>query len=175
LADQQNLPPYIIFSDRSLKEMAAYFPQTSEQFSQITGVGAEKLRLYAKSFLQEIIDYCKPLEIGPILKYKPKKTKGGISDTVAITLGLYRKGKTIEEITKQRGLVESTIHSHLQQAYLNGEPISIDKFIAPEKQKIILQVFKELGHERLAPVKKKLGEDYSYAEIRWMQAKMLKA
>lgn len=176
LADKQNLPPYIIFSDKSLKEMATYFPQTSGQFSQITGVGTEKLRIYAKPFLQEIIDYCKPLGIGPTLKYKPKRTKPkrGISDTVAITLGFYREGKTIEQIAEKRGLTEGTIHTHLQQAYYKGEPIIIDKFIAPEKQKRILQAFEELGYDRLAPVKEKLGEDYSYAEIRWAQAKMHK-
>ncbi|MBU3978859.1 DNA helicase RecQ [Patescibacteria group bacterium] len=166
MADKQNLPPYIIFSDRSLKEMAAYFPQTSEQFSQITGVGAEKLRMHAKPFLQEIIDYCKPLKICPIIKY---------NNTVAITLGLYREGKNIRQIAEKRGLAESTIHGHLQQTYINGESINIDKFVVPEKQKVILQVFKELGYERLALTKERLGEDYSYAEIRWVQAKILKS
>jgi ATP-dependent DNA helicase RecQ len=58
LADQQNVPPYIIFSDIALQDMSTYFPQTKEQFSQIKGVGAQKLEQYGPTFIKEISDYC---------------------------------------------------------------------------------------------------------------------
>lgn len=59
IALKRNLPPYIIFSDTSLKEMASKFPQTPEEFHSITGVGDHKLRKYGDDFLQEIGDYCR--------------------------------------------------------------------------------------------------------------------
>jgi ATP-dependent DNA helicase RecQ len=57
LADEQNVPPYIIFSDTTLKEMTNMLPQTKEEFADIKGVGKQKLARYADSFLTEIIDY----------------------------------------------------------------------------------------------------------------------
>jgi len=60
LAAAQNLPPYIIFSDASLKEMATYYPRTKEEFSQIKGVGEQKLNQYGDTFLKEINAYCTP-------------------------------------------------------------------------------------------------------------------
>lgn len=73
LADAENIPPYIVFSDAALQEMASYFPQTLDQFSQIKGVGEQKLQTYGEVFITEIESYCKPLKIEPIKKFKNKK------------------------------------------------------------------------------------------------------
>lgn len=59
IALSKNLPPYIIFSDTSLKEMASKFPNTPEEFHSITGVGDHKLRKYGDDFLGEIRNYCR--------------------------------------------------------------------------------------------------------------------
>jgi ATP-dependent DNA helicase RecQ len=168
-----------VFSDASLKDMASSYPQTPEQSAQIYGVGEEKNKTYATPFLAEICKYCKPLGIAPSITQKRKKerekkktTTTAQSDTVFITLQLYKQGKTIAEITKERDLKEETIHSHLQKTYSHGEPFDINTFVSPEKQIIIQQAFEELGLDRLAPIKEKLGDDYSYAEIRWIQTMM---
>lgn len=177
IADKQNVPPYIIFSDKSLKEMSVYFPQNEDQFSQISGVGEEKLYKYSKSFLREIIDYCKPLKITPVIKNKNRRLiiKKGINDTASVTLILFKKGNSVQQIAAERNLAESTIHTHLQRAFLNGESFSLDTFVPQEKQKIIKHVFDELGYERLAPVKEKLGENYSYEELSWVRAELIKS
>ncbi|AKB60083.1 ATP-dependent DNA helicase RecQ [Methanosarcina mazei SarPi] len=65
IALNKNLPPYIIFSDTSLKEMAAKFPLTSDEFHSITGVGDHKLRKYGDEFLKEIGDYCRDYGLTP--------------------------------------------------------------------------------------------------------------
>jgi ATP-dependent DNA helicase RecQ len=57
LADEKNVPPYIVFSDATLKEMAIYLPKTEEEFAQIKGVGKQKLQTYAKIFLKEILSF----------------------------------------------------------------------------------------------------------------------
>lgn len=57
LADEANLPPYIIFSDATLKDMSATIPRTSDEFKQIKGVGEKKLQAYADVFLKEIQSY----------------------------------------------------------------------------------------------------------------------
>jgi ATP-dependent DNA helicase RecQ len=73
LADRQNVPPYVIFSDKSLKDMAGYFPQTLEQFSGMYGVGEEKLKKYGEIFMKEIAAYCKPRGISALETSRKKK------------------------------------------------------------------------------------------------------
>ncbi len=68
IALSKNLPPYIIFSDTSLKEMATSFPQTPGEFHSITGVGDHKLRKYGDDFLKEIRDYCRDYGLMPVEK-----------------------------------------------------------------------------------------------------------
>lgn len=63
LAEKQNIPPYIVFSDASLREMATYFPKTEKEFSNIKGVGEQKLIQYAEVFLKEIINYSNPKKV----------------------------------------------------------------------------------------------------------------
>ncbi len=176
IADDQKVPPYIIFADTSLKDMSAFFPQTLEQFSNMYGVGEEKLKKYGQIFLNEIITYCKPLNITPLQTNRKKKIKriSTNPETIAVTHALFQKGKTVAQIAGLRGFTEETIHRHLQQAYLQGKPINIDAFVPQTKQKIIIKAFRQLGIERLSPVKEKLGEEYSYVEIGWIQTKLFK-
>ena len=63
LADKGKVPPYVIFPDRSLIEMAAYFPQSLMSFSFIHGVGDQKLKKYAFAFLEKICEYCEKRHI----------------------------------------------------------------------------------------------------------------
>ena len=59
IADEDGVPAYCIFQDRTLREMAIYFPQTEEEFRQIHGVGPMTFEKYADDFLPIIHDYCK--------------------------------------------------------------------------------------------------------------------
>ncbi|MCA9935096.1 MAG: DNA helicase RecQ, partial [Anaerolineales bacterium] len=63
LADEGSVPPYVIFSDRSLVEMAAYFPQSRANFATIYGVGQAKLEKYADGFLPIIQAHCQANQI----------------------------------------------------------------------------------------------------------------
>ena len=75
LALKKNLPPYIIFSDTTLKEMATKFPQSPEEFHSITGVGDHKLRKYGDAFLTEIDNYCRDYGLLAADEKKEKKRK----------------------------------------------------------------------------------------------------
>ena len=68
----------------------------------------------------------------------------------------------------------STIASHLEKLILDGEDISVDSLVEPKKQQHIKQALEELGMQTLSPVKEKLGDRYSYEEIRLVRAKMMR-
>ena len=162
LADAENMPSYIIFPDSSLKAMATRFPRSLSEFRKISGVGESKLEKYGALFLEEIDSYCKEHHIEPAKTIK--------TSTLQETLGLCQQGLTVEEIARKRSLAISTIVSHVERLILLGEEISIDKFVAIDKQKRIAEAMSDMGSERLAPIKEKLGDDYTYEEIRLVRA-----
>jgi ATP-dependent DNA helicase RecQ len=203
LADKANLPPYVIFPDTSLIDMATYYPQDLEHFKTIYGVGQNKLEKYAPLFITEIKKYCQEKNISQIektgKKIRPKKqqlkkkrpaykeeyqaeetqpkqenTHTLLTSSVQETVGLYKDGYTIEEIADQKIVSKATISEHLERAYRAGLNIDPNKFINPKHEQPIRQAFQELGQERLSPIKQKLGDDYTYEEIRWVRATLQK-
>ncbi|MDI3318575.1 helix-turn-helix domain-containing protein [Pinibacter soli] len=92
---------------------------------------------------------------------KPKK-----GDTYKITLEMYKQGKSVAEISKERGFAFGTIESHLTSFLRTGE-VKIQDLVPPHKLPRILSVIKDAGDDlSLTPIKQKLGEDYSFGEIR---------
>ena len=110
LADESNVPPYVIFHDTTLMEMVERQPQTRDQFSKMTGVGEKKLEAYADQFLEVISRHI-------------ETTEGSLSsnDTMEETLQLHRSGMSANEIAAQRNLKTTTIYGHLAQWIEIGE------------------------------------------------------
>ncbi len=170
LADAEGMPPYIIFHDSTLKAMASHFPQNLSDFQRMDGVGESKLEKYGELFVEEIRGYCKERNIEPkptsVHSYLAKTT----TSTLQETLELYKQDLTIEEIARKRNLAISTIASHIEKLILSGEEISIDKFVDIDKQKQIVRELSIPGSKRWASIKERLGDDYTYEEIRLVSA-----
>jgi ATP-dependent DNA helicase RecQ len=179
-AKSENVPPYVIFSDATLVEMATYLPQDESEMRKISGVGDLKYQKYGADFMQEIISYCTKNNLASRIGLKsPKRerksrTKRNTSgkDTYNTSLEMFQSGKSIPDIARERGLTVSTIENHLARFIPTGE-IRLEQFVAPDKvepiRKAILK-FHESG--ALSPIKEFLGEDYSYGEIRAVIASM---
>lgn len=99
-------------------------------------------------------------------KKKPGEKK---IPTKTITFQLFKEGKTIKQIAKERGLVISTIESHLSHFVKSGE-VDILEIIDEDKVARIREALKEVHADTVVPVKKHLGDDYSYGEIRMVLA-----
>ena len=177
MADEQSVPPYIIFPDSTLKLMAQAKPQTKDQFSKLSGVGSSKLEKYGDIFIKEIRAYC---EEQGLLKPKENITSEPHhlipSDTELMTLELHQQGFSVESIAKKRGIKESTIVKHLSDLIEKNQPIDVNKLISHEKLQKIWQVLEALGDISLTPIKEYLGDSYSFDEIRlvksiWRQRK----
>lgn len=173
LADRKNLPPYIIFSDTSLEQMASNLPGTHQEFLDITGVGENKLIKYGDAFLAEIADHItgKPVQ-SPNL---PRDVQGRLSATQQETLDLYRQGLTIQQIANTRNLSAGTIITHIEKLILAGEIDSIDEWVDVHKQQAIRKAISDVGTEYLSPIKEKLGDDCMYNEIKLVRAALMAA
>lgn len=175
LAEEENLPPYIIFHDKTLIEMATYYPTNLSLLSRISGVGERKLKSYGEIFINAIGEYCRDNEINPEeIPSLPKPKVKDFSSTLQKTLELYQKEMSLEEMAKERNLSPSTITHHLERLILSHRDISIERFVSLEKQGIIIKAINELGGERLTPLKERLGDEFSYDQIRLVRTKFFR-
>ena len=174
LASERKVPPYIIFGDTTLQEMAYYIPQSRESLSRITGVGKVKIEQLGEAFLSVICGYASSNN----LEERAKPGRGvdelrRVKDEIAAgstfdqTKKLLRQGLTIEEVAQRRGLAHRTISEHLERLVRSGEEIDLRPLMPlPERFEKIRAAFEETGGSFLAPVKEILRDDFSYDEIR---------
>ncbi|MGB3507784.1 MAG: DNA helicase RecQ [Microcoleaceae cyanobacterium] len=173
IADEQGLPPYVIFHDSNLRDMAQKRPQTLDEFIDISGVGNRKRDKYGKQFIELIINYC--VEYGLPAKSEPIRELARVvenvpSHTQMETLALYKQGLSIDAIANQRGMKSSTVASHLAELIEQHQTVDIDRLVEPEIQKKIIAAIEEVGDETLRPIYEYLQERYTYDEIKLVRA-----
>jgi ATP-dependent DNA helicase RecQ len=173
LADEQAVPPYVIFHDSTLKLMAQMQPKTLDEFGNLSGVGSHKLSQYGKSFLAEIQAYCQeqglPEKTINQVHFSPSPSSP--SDTELTTLELYNQGLSIQEIAQKRNVKTTTIISHLSNLIEKKQSLDLSQLVPLERQKKIWNVLEIVGDIALTPIRENLGESYSFDEIRLVRAK----
>ena len=171
LAAERGVPPYVIFGDVTLQQMAYYLPQSSENLSRISGVGDTKLEQFGDRFLSVVRDHALAHSLDeraiPAQKRKRADRVRRLGPTYDQTMELLQQGMSIEEIAKERGLAQSTIVGHLDRLAQAGKKLDFAPLLPPKwRFDRIRAVLTETGGEFLSPVKEVLGDDFSYEEIR---------
>lgn len=172
-AEKENVPPYVIFSDATLMELASYLPNTKEELNQISGFGEFKIEKYGELFLEVIVDYCNINNLTSKVSEKKqkkqrepksKKANKSTSGTFATTFQLYQENNSIEEIAKIRNLSVNTIQNHLVNFVATGT-INARDLIDKNKIESIIEVAKAQKIQSLKAIKEALGDEFSYFEI----------
>ncbi|MFE4105060.1 DNA helicase RecQ [Almyronema epifaneia] len=170
LADEQGVPPYVVFAESSLRQMAQQRPQTLDAFAQISGVGNRKLAQYGQVFTTEINQFCQEHNLSPQTKNRIVSTTQTLTSTHLTTLQLYQQGLTPAEIAIERGLRLSTISDHLARLIESGQPVELDRLVSRERQAVIQQAIATMGDMPLRELREHLGSTYDYSEIRLVKA-----
>ena len=178
LADEQEVPPYVIFSNATLNQMAEQQPTDRKDFAKLSGVGAKKLEQYADDFIAIILDHhlkYPPAEVTESTPSKVKqeatpKSKLSKASTQRETLAMYENGLDIDEIARDRGLKPATVWTHLVQLIEAGYAINCDRLVAPERQTVIYEALDAIGGDSLRNLFEHLREEYSYDEIKIIRA-----
>ncbi|RVU01372.1 DNA helicase RecQ [Mucilaginibacter limnophilus] len=170
IAENENVPAYVILSDATLQEIATYLPESLDELRKISGFGDVKLARYGREFLQPVKAYCAEHGLSSKINQKtatrerkPRAEK--VNDTRLESLNLFKSGKSAAEIAEVRGLSPMTIESHLTFFVQTGELEVLD-FIAADKIPAVEDAVSSYGSERLAPLKEVLGDNYTYTEIK---------
>ena len=159
IADDQDVPPYIIFNDATLMAMVEEKPTNLAQMALVSGVGVRKLELYGEQFLSVILDY-----VGD------HKTP----DTINESVELFKLGFSVQQVAIKRELKEDTIYNHLAHGLEQGQLRLSDVLDISESEiKIIQDVILGLPDEQqnaLKPVYELLEGQYSYGVLRCVRA-----
>lgn len=167
-ASEEQVPPYVIASDATLRSIVELKPKNNEELLEVHGIGERKREIIGEEVLKILENWTKKGGVQEIEVIK----KEAETPSYLISYRLYQSGLNIDEIVKLRSLKKNTIYSHLMQAMEEGYPIAIEDFIAPEKIEEIKRVYDELGTNRLTPLKEALSEEIDYGEIRFVLTKI---
>lgn len=163
LAQEQGVPPYVIFHDSTLVDMASSRPANDESFRFISGVGEKKLERYGKDFLVVIKEH--PLSA---------LLDNDLSDTINDTLVLFDQGLSLEDIAEKRELNITTVYGHLSDAIAEGL-LEIDDVIDLDESEInrivdVIELMSEDDEGRLKPAFEALDGEYDYGILRCVRA-----
>ena len=177
ICEETGIPIYMVANQATLKEIAVYLPLTKKDLLLISGFGNAKVDKYGDEILSLVQNYCTNNNIETNIAAKeanPKrerkeKTKEVKADTKTLSFNLFKGGKSVTEIAKERNFTISTIEGHLAWFVGNGE-IDINELVPLQKQQLIKEAVKihgSLSHKTLID---NLPGDISYGEIRLVLA-----
>lgn len=172
IADEQNVPPFVVFSDATLKDMCGKLPANEGAMLNVSGVGKFKLEKYGIRFFDIIAEYAGANNTAATVAEPAEQEAQGAAketkkDTRLVTYELYTGGRTIEEICKYRGLSQVTIEGHLIDCLNKGMPLEYECFIPKDMEPGIMEAIKIHGTDKLKPIKEALPSEVTYTAIKF--------
>lgn len=153
LAKKEGVPPYIIFSDKSLIDMAHQLPTDKESFLEIHGVGQRKADLFGALFIEQIKEF-------------KQQNSAGKEASYIVSQKLYEENYSTEDIAEKRGVKKATIIQHLMQAYTEN-PSKLSRILAKNEYKTIIDAYQTIGKpDKLKPIFEQLNGSACYEHIR---------
>jgi ATP-dependent DNA helicase RecQ len=177
LSKLKEVPPFVIFQDPSLEDMAIQYPITIDELQNISGVGAGKAQRYGKEFVAIIKKYVEEKEIiRPLdMVVKSVVNKSGIKVYIIQSIDMKR---SLEDIAEAKGMEMGELLSEVEAIVNSGTRINLDYYINSvideERQHDIYSYYREEAEsDSLADAIKELGNDFEEEEIRLMRIKFL--
>ncbi len=177
-AKKDNIAPFQILHQKTMVQIIMHLPETRTALLKIRGIGKVLAERYGEEILAMVLAYRKkhgiesptlPEPGDPEKPNEPEKEKPVKKTTIDLTLDLFNKDLTVRQIAEKRELVPSTIHRHLAKCIEWGK-IRIEQLMPTEKIETITEAMEKIENPLLSEIKQALGEEYSYEEIRYVQA-----
>ncbi len=178
IAREENVPPFVVFSDRSLREMCCLLPENEEGLLAVHGVGRAKMERYGNRFLDAVSAFvethpdAKPCAVQTPTP-QPGKPRAGLGETVLKSGLLAARGVSLAEIARQRNLRESTVATHLDNYLAQGNELDIDLFVDSRTRRLLEEEFHRLGTEFLKPVIEALDGKAGYDQAHIVRGYLL--
>ncbi|TLS68758.1 DNA helicase RecQ [Mariprofundus erugo] len=175
IADKEDVPPHVVFSDVTLTEMAQSKPVSEDELRGISGVGQHKLEAYGKAFIKVISKHAETTDAPPV-KSGGKEipmliAKGpGLNETQSYTLSQLRKGMSLTQIAAQQNVSESTIMKHFVAIIRAGQYIDVPALIGDEFDTIMTELDDADPYASLTEIKRELSVELDNDQFRLVLA-----
>lgn len=176
VADEKDIPPYVIFQDPSIEEMATMFPTSMDDLIKIVGVGESKARKFGKPFLQLIEKYVEDNDIitaSDVLV----KTSGLKSKNKIFIIQQIDKQIDLEDIAESKGMKYEDLITEIEHICYGGTKLNLDYYIDhvldDERQDDIYDYFLTAETDSIEVAMDELGEFYSEDEVRLMRIQFM--
>lgn len=177
IAKEKNLPPYVIFQDPSLEEMATTYPTTKDELAQVNGVGMGKVNKFGEEFIEVIQKYVDDNDIETANEVVIKSSINKSKTKILIIQQIDRK-VDLEEIAEKARMSFEDLLTEIENICYSGTKLNlnyyIDQVIDPHKQDDIHDYFMNAETDNLEEA---LGDgsmsDYSEEEVRMMRIKFM--
>jgi ATP-dependent DNA helicase RecQ len=176
LAEEKQMPPYVIFPDTVLRSLARIRPSSLERMRLVSGIGDAKLRQFGEAFLEIITIHCRERLLsrdnpaGPAAPVEAPKAPSRPNPVRDQAFTLFRQRAAIEDVMHQTNRSRSTVMDYLSDYIREERPASIATWVANEVYQRVAAAGRQVGTERLKPIFIALGEKVSYDDIRLVLA-----
>lgn len=170
IAQGEGVPPFVIFSDQTLKDMCVKMPQSDSELLTVKGIGEHKLVKYGSHFLQAVQHF---IEENPnyaetikteVVSERKKSGKASANSHLE-TYEMYKQGIDLNEIAKERNLSRQTIENHLIRCYEDGMEVEWQSFV-PSEYESLIETAVQNAEGGLKSIKEQLPNEVSYFMIR---------
>ncbi|MEW4152167.1 DNA helicase RecQ [Bacillus thuringiensis] len=170
IAQGEGVPPFVIFSDQTLKDMCVKMPQSDSELLTVKGIGEHKLVKYGSHFLQAVQHF---IEENPnytetikteVVSERKKSGKASANSHLE-TYEMYKQGIDLNEIAKERNLSRQTIENHLIRCYEDGMEVEWQSFV-PSEYESLIEIAVQNAEGGLKSIKEQLPNEVSYFMIR---------
>ncbi|MGY4804274.1 DNA helicase RecQ [Bacillus paranthracis] len=170
IAQGEGVPPFVIFSDQTLKDICAKMPQSDSELLTVKGIGEHKLVKYGSHFLQAVQhfieenpNYAETIKTEVVTERK--KSGKASANSHLETYEMYKQGINLDEIAKERGLSRQTIENHLIRCFEDGMEVDWNSFVPAEYEQLI-ETAVQNADGGLKSIKEQLPNEVSYFMIR---------
>ena len=182
IARQLEIPPYAVFNDAALRDMAKHMPRDREEFGRISGVGSVKLRQFGDTFLAEIRQYLKDVSVAGngerSYYHDPSKVARSRSvrregSTYSQTRDLMNQGMSVGQVAHRREMTVGTIVSHIEMMVSNGINVALEPSLPSTDRMVVIEAALDQAggtEAKLSTVYENLADDITYEEIRIVRA-----
>jgi ATP-dependent DNA helicase RecQ len=176
VAKEKGLPPYVIFQDPSLEEMATVYPTTKEELSQVNGVGMGKVVKFGKPFLDLISKYVQDNDIETAAEVVVKSTVNKSKIKIYIIQQIDRK-VDLEEIAESKDLDMASLMEEIEHICYSGTRLNLDYYINQvldkDRQEDVFDYFMSAETDNIQVALGEIGDEFSEEELRLMRIKFL--
>ncbi|MGN7454715.1 DNA helicase RecQ [Paenibacillus pasadenensis] len=175
-AAREGVPPFMLFFDATLRELAAAAPASRDELLRVKGIGAAKADKYGDALLAITSgeeaqagrqpDLFQAADAGRAPARAEASLSGrGESGSHLATYEMFQAGGTIEQIAQERGISRVTAESHLMRCADEGLELDWSRIIPEDQEPLILEAASRLGADKLRPLKDALPPEVDYFAI----------